>query len=108
MSSALVCLLTVGLCANALGAVSPNPPASSPQVPSSAPGAPVPRRDGGARATSTAGIRGRVIAADTGRPLRRAQVRTTSLDTRETRLTSTDGEGRYELKELPGGRYRVE
>src|SRR5438132_3074439 len=39
--------------------------------------------------------------------MRKAQVRATALDLRENRLTSTDAEGRFELKELPAGRYTV-
>ena len=45
--------------------------------------------------TGTAQIRGRVVAADTGTPLRRAQVRAVATGLRTNRLTSTDAEGRY-------------
>jgi hypothetical protein len=63
--------------------------------------------------TSTAGsaiLRGRVLAADTGQPLRRAQVRLTPtgpLAGGRPRSTGTDGDGRYEFKELKAGRYTV-
>jgi hypothetical protein len=40
--------------------------------------------------TGTARLRGRVVAADTGTPLRRAQVRAVASANRTTRLTSTD------------------
>jgi len=50
-------------------------------------------------------IRGRVVAADTGTPLRRAQVR--ALGVTINRLTSTDAEGRYEFQNLPAGRYTI-
>ena len=52
-------------------------------------------------------LRGRVVAADSGQPLRRAQVRVSAPELRENRLTTTDAEGRYEFKELPAGRYTV-
>jgi protocatechuate 3,4-dioxygenase beta subunit len=52
-------------------------------------------------------IRGRVVAADTGQPLRKAFVRVSSPDLREGRVASTDAEGRYEVKELPAGRYTL-
>ena len=67
---------------------------------------PMPMRDGPVR-TGTARIRGRVVAADTGQPLRRAQVRAMSADMRDNRVTSTDPEGKYEIKELPAGRYQI-
>ena len=53
-------------------------------------------------------IRGHVVAADTGQPLRKAQVRISSNDSRENRMTTTDADGRYEFKELPAGRYSVQ
>lgn len=43
--------------------------------------------------TGIARLRGRVVAADTGTPLRRAQVRAVAGAIRTTRLTSTDAEG---------------
>ena len=55
--------------------------------------------------TGTARLRGRVVAADTGTPLRRAQVRAVAATNGTTRLASTDAEGRYEFINLPAGRY---
>jgi protocatechuate 3,4-dioxygenase beta subunit len=52
-------------------------------------------------------IRGFVIAADTGQPLRRAQVRVWSPDARESRIATTDSQGRFEARELAGGRYTI-
>ena len=52
-------------------------------------------------------IRGFVVAADSGAPIRRAQVRAFSAESRDTRVTTTDDQGRFELKELVGGRYTV-
>lgn len=70
-----------------------------------------PVRDAGVagerRGTST--LRGRVVAADTGRPLRRARITVAApeLGTPRDRTASTGIDGRYEFKELPAGRYDV-
>ena len=48
-----------------------------------------------------------VIAADNGSPIRRAQVRLASPDARESRVATTDTQGRFEIKELPAGRYTM-
>jgi hypothetical protein len=58
-------------------------------------------------ATGTAIIRGTVLAADTGAPVRRAQVRATANDGRDNRVVLTDDQGRFELKDLLGGRYSL-
>ena len=47
------------------------------------------------------------MAAGTGAPVRRAQVRAMSMEGRGGGVTSTDAEGRFEIKELPAGRYNV-
>jgi hypothetical protein len=55
-------------------------------------------------------IRGRVVRADTGEPLRRVQVRLDELSTGDASgpaATMTDAEGRYELTQLPAGRYQL-
>jgi len=57
--------------------------------------------------TGTAIIRGRVFAADTAQPLRKAIVRANSPGLNEGRVATTDEQGRYELKELPAGRYNL-
>jgi len=79
------------------------------QIPSGQPPRQAPPRD--ARppaATGTAVIRGRVFAADTGRPLRRARITVNAPELGpEPRQTSTNAEGRYEVKDLPAGRYTV-
>lgn len=60
-----------------------------------------------ARRTGAARLRGRVVAADSGQPLRRATVRATAADIREMVSTLTDADGVYEIRDLPAGRYTV-
>jgi len=72
-----------------------------------APRAQLPPRDNSAVATGTARVRGQVVAADTGTPLRRATVRVSSGELRINRSVNTDADGRYELAELPAGRYNI-
>jgi hypothetical protein len=55
----------------------------------------------------TAVIRGRVVAADTGKPLRRAQVRISAPELPQGRTTSTTAQGVFVIRELPAGRYTV-
>ena len=61
----------------------------------------------GQQVQGTASIRGLVTAADTNSPVRRAQVRATSPETRSARLSTTDADGRFELKDLPAGRWTI-
>ena len=71
-----------------------------------APGMPGPRERGAAR-SGTASLRGRVISSQTGTPLRRAQVTLTAAEGQMRRMATTDGEGRYEIRELPAGRFSI-
>lgn len=69
-----------------------------------------PPRDSAASGASsgTATIRGRVLAADTGRPLRRARITAFAPELEgQPRTTSTDTDGGYELSNLPAGRYSL-
>jgi len=68
-----------------------------------------PPRDTSARPhAGTATIRGRVVAGDTGKPLRRARIIATAPELMgEPRNTSTDADGRYELTGLPAGSYSL-
>lgn len=59
------------------------------------------------REVGTAVVRGRVQTADTGAPIRRAQIRAVSAGGRDTRLVTTDAEGRFELRDLPAGRWEL-
>jgi protocatechuate 3,4-dioxygenase beta subunit len=60
-----------------------------------------------AAAPGTATLRGHVFAADTGQPLRKAQVRIMAGEIRENRMASTDESGAYEFKEVRAGRYTI-
>jgi hypothetical protein len=82
--------------------------------PAARPGIPMPRRSpmpprdpSVPPASGTAVLRGRVVAADTGQPLRRATLRMMSGSIRETRATFTDADGIFEFKDLPAGRYSI-
>ena len=78
--------------------------AQSQQTPSGGP----PRDARPPAVTGMAAIRGRIFAADTGRPLRRARVAVSAPELGpEPRQTSTNVDGRYEIRDLPAGRYSV-
>ena len=80
--------------------VAPAPPPMPPQ------GA-MPRDAVAPQKTGTSRLAGRVVSAATGQPLRRALVRAMSPELREGRSVSTDADGRWEIKDLPAGRYNV-
>jgi len=56
--------------------------------------------------TGTARLRGRVLSAESGGPVRRAQVRIISPDI-GSKSAMTDAEGRYEFRDLPAGRFNL-
>jgi len=56
--------------------------------------------------TGASAVRGRVVAGDSGTPVRRAQVRISGSDI-GTKTALTDNQGRYEFKELPAGRFNL-
>ncbi len=56
--------------------------------------------------TGTGRIRGRVISAETGAPIRRAQVRLSANDV-GAKAAMTDSQGRYEFADLPEGRFTI-
>jgi len=69
-----------------------------------------PPRDAKAPAErGTAIIRGRVVAGDTGRPLRRARITLSSaeLGPEARRTVSTNLDGVFEVRELRAARYRI-
>jgi hypothetical protein len=69
----------------------------------------MPPRDGSAPAvpTGTGRILGRVVAADTGSPLRRAQVRISGTQPGLQATASTDQDGRYEFRNVPAASYTI-
>src|SRR5687767_3156839 len=67
------------------------------------------QRDATQEVKSNGVIRGRITSLDTGKPLRRAQVRLTAdeLIPPPPRTASTSSDGRYELRDIPPGRYTL-
>jgi protocatechuate 3,4-dioxygenase beta subunit len=86
-----------------------NAPAIRPGAPTGAqvPGMPPPRDGRNVPQTGTARLRGRVVATLSGAPLRRSQVTLIAVENQLRRVTTTDGEGRYEFADLPAGRFSI-
>src|SRR5436309_3177019 len=58
--------------------------------------------------TGTALVRGRITAAGTGKPLRRARISFAAPQLGgPPRTVNTNADGRYEIKDLPAGQYVV-
>jgi Carboxypeptidase regulatory-like domain len=96
--AAVVAAVTV-----AAGQASPGPQAQrlAPQQPA---------RDTPAQETSASAagvIAGRVVAADTGRPVKRARVTVSAAELPGGRGVLTDDAGAFQIVELPAGRYTV-
>jgi len=68
---------------------------------------PDPRNNNAPPTVGTATLRGHVLAADSGLPLRKAQVRIFAPEIRENRMATTDADGRFEFKEVRAGRYTI-
>ena len=83
----------------------PGPPPGAPGQPPRMP--PRAARPGEDPQKGSSVLRGYVTAADSGNPIRRALVRVTSQDGRGGGMTQTDADGRFEIKELLGGRYTL-
>ena len=71
------------------------------------PGAPAGTPAGSRDAKATAVLRGRILSAESGKPLRRAQVSVRAPELPQGRSTSTNVDGVYVIRELPPGRYTV-
>ena len=84
------------------------PAAAGQQVIQIGPGAEIPPGMPGGRPfkTGTGRIAGRVLAAETGTPIRRAQVRINSPDI-GMKTALTDAQGRYDFRDLPAGRFNL-
>jgi hypothetical protein len=80
-------------------------PQPSPTQPQRTPARPL--RPGETPPKGTGVLKGQVLAAGTGTPVRRAQVRAMSMEGRGGGVTNTDAEGRYEIRDLPAGRFSV-
>ena len=81
---------------------------TAPGMPTQQPGQPgQPANNNSPPAPGTATVRGHVFAADSGQPLRKAQVRIVAGELRENRLATTDVDGRYEFKDVRPGRYTI-
>ena len=105
----LACALMIGVGSSLSGQTAttftPIPQQPAPGQPSRTPARPL--RPGETPPKGTAVIRGQVLEAGSGSPIRRAQVRAMSMDGRGSGVTGTDAEGRYEIKDLAGGRYSI-
>jgi len=105
------CLLAIAL----VCLVAPTAGAQGVMIQGQAPVGPGPgggRRGGGMRdrpdmPKGTATLRGRVVGGESGGPLRRALVRLEGQEMREGKMTTTDEQGRWELTDLPAGRFTL-
>ena len=82
----------------------PQPSQPSSTTPQRMPARPL--RPGETPPKGTAVLKGQVLAASGG-PVRRVQVRAMSMESRGGGVTSTDADGRYEIRDLPAGRYNL-
>jgi hypothetical protein len=90
-----------------VGALAHNPPGMLAPLPQQVvrPGGP-PRDSATSDAKGTSRIRGRVTNAG-GRPLRRVEIRLSGSALDGARTANTDAQGRFEIADLPAGRYFV-
>jgi Carboxypeptidase regulatory-like domain len=65
------------------------------------------RRDAVEQASGTGVLRGRVVGGEGGGPLRHALVRLSGIDMREGKMATTDEQGRWEIHDLPAGRFNL-
>ena len=99
--------MKTAIVALSLALVAGAPASASRQAPASVSVAP-PRDRAPSAQTGSAVIRGRIVGADTGKPLRRVKVRLSGAELgRDERMVSTDADGRYEISDLPAGRFTL-
>lgn len=106
MRSALLCVALVSAAIAGSGVLEGRQQAGQQRQTQGRGGQLQPPRDTSAAATATAAIGGRVMAADSGRPVKRARV-IVSGSGRGGRSTVTDDQGRYLVTDLPAGRYTI-
>ena len=85
----------------------PGPPPGTPGITPPPRMPPRATRPGDDPEKGTSVLRGWVTDAATGNPIRRAAVRAISQDGRSSGLATTDADGRFEIKDLFGGRYSL-
>jgi protocatechuate 3,4-dioxygenase beta subunit len=114
VSGILAFALSLGAATTVIGQTpQPTTPGQTVQPGQPTPGQPTrmparPLRPGETPPKGTAVIRGYVTAAGSGTPVRRVQVSARAMDANGGGgVTSTDSEGRFEIKELPAGRYML-
>lgn len=98
MSRVVLCLVALGLMSASAVAQLPPPPRPPPVA---APARDVPL------ATGTAIVRGKVIAAGSEKALAHVEVRAVSGALRVNKAVLTDANGRYEIADLPAGRFTI-
>lgn len=64
-------------------------------------------RDSMPQPTGTGVLRGRVVGGESGGPLRHAVVRLSGIDMREGKMAATDEQGKWEIRDLPAGRFNL-
>jgi hypothetical protein len=99
-------LKCVGACALVTALICPHAAAQVTILPAG-PGEPMQMPAPGRELKSgTGGIKGRLVTADSGAPVRRAQVRLSGPEILP-KTSTTDNEGRYEFTGLPAGRFTI-
>src|SRR3954471_17164972 len=83
------------------------PPAQRPGQTSRQPARDTPAQAKDAPPAPAGRITGRVLAADNGRPVKRARVFATAVELQGGRGILTDDNGVFDLTELPAGRYTL-
>src|SRR4051812_43050652 len=96
----IAAVLAVAACSLLPGTAAAQAPAPPPRDTSAAGPAPP-------AAPATGLVRGRVVAADTGEPLRRVAVSLRDVRSAQGLLALTDGEGLFAFEAVPPGRYRL-
>src|SRR5213079_1734964 len=97
MTTTLAAVILAAVTAAAPQAIQSGPP-NPPPVPAGRGG--IPPRDAAPNAKGTGVLRGRVTNIE-GRPLRRVQIRIGGETIPEGRTASTNGQGKWEVRELP-------